>query len=752
MTISPPEREEKKARIVVDQDPVPTSFEKWAQPGHFDRSLARGPKTTAWIWNLHIRAHDFDSHTSDLEDVSRKIFAAHFGHLAVVFIWLSGMYFHGARFSNYVAWLSDPIGIKPSAQVVWPIVGQDILNADVGGGFHGIQITSGFFQIWRAAGYTNTFQLYCTAIGGLVLAALMLFAGWFHYHKRAPKLEWFQNVESMLNHHLAGLFGLGSLAWAGHQIHVALPINKLLDSGVAPQDIPLPQEFILNNGLMAELFPSFAKGLVPFWTLNWGEYADFLTFKGGLNPVTGGLWLTDTAHHHVAIAVIFIIAGQMYRTNWGIGHSIKEILENHKGPFTGTGHKGIYENLTTSWHAQLSINLAAVGSLSILVAHHMYAMPPYPYLATDYATALSIFTHHMWIGGFFIVGAAAHAAIFMVRDYDPAVNQNNVVDRMLRHRDAIISHLNWVCMFLGFHSFGLYIHNDTMQALGRPQDMFSDTAIQLQPVFAQWVQNLHTLAPGTTAPNALEPVSYAFGGGVVAVGGKIAMMPIALGTADFLVHHIHAFTIHVTVLILLKGVLFARSSRLVPDKANLGFGFPCDGPGRGGTCQVSAWDHVFLGLFWMFNCIAVVVYHFSWKMQSDVWGTIDPDGTIAHITGGNFAQSAVNINGWLRDYQWAQAAQVIQSYGTSLSAYGLLFLGAHFVWAFSLMFLFSGRGYWQELIESIVWAHNKLKVAPSIQPRALSIIQGRAVGVAHYLFGAIVTIWAFFEARIISVG
>ena len=36
---------------------------------------------------------------------------------------------------------------------------------------------------------------------------------------------------------------------------------------------------------------------------------------------------------------------------------------------------------------------------------------------------------------------------------------------------------------------------------------------------------------------------------------------------------------------------------LIPDKANLGFRFPCDGPGRGGTCQVSAWDHVFLGLF-----------------------------------------------------------------------------------------------------------------------------------------------------------
>ncbi|KAL0532944.1 hypothetical protein IC582_031091 [Cucumis melo] len=97
----------------------------------------------------------------------------------------------------------------------------------------------------------------------------------------------------------------------------------------------------------------------------------------------------------------------MYRTNWGIGHGIKDILEAHKGPFTGQGHKGLYEILTTSWHAQLSINLAMLGSLTIIVAHHMYAMPPYPYLATDYGTQLSLFTHHMWIGGFLIVGCCA---------------------------------------------------------------------------------------------------------------------------------------------------------------------------------------------------------------------------------------------------------------------------------------------------------------------------------------------------------
>eukprot|EP01018_Ginkgo_biloba_P012454 Gb_11361 [translate_table: standard] len=329
----------------------------------------------------------------------------------------------------------------------------------------------------------------------------------------------------------------------------------------------------------------------------------------------------------------------------------------------------------------------------------------------------------MWIGGFLIVGAAAHAAIFMVRDYDPTIQYNNILDHVLRHRDAIVSHLNWACIFLGFHSFGLYIHNDTMSALGRPQDMFSDTAIQLQPIFAQWIQNTHASAPSSTAPGATTSTSLTWGGGdLLAVGGKVALLPIPLGITDFLVHQLHAFTIHVTVLILLKGVLFSRSSRLIPDKENLGFHFPCDGPRRGGTCQVSAWDHVFLGLFWMYNAISVVIFHFSWKMQSDVWGSISDRGVVTHITGGNFAQSSITINGWLRDFLWAQASQVIQSYGY-----------LH-----------------MELIESIVWAHNKLKVTPTIQPRALSIVQGRAVGVAHYLLGGIATIWAFFLARILA--
>merc|ERR1711862_278503 len=131
-----------------------------------------------------------------------------------------------------------------------------------------------------------------------------------------------------------------------------------------------------------------------------------------------------------------------------------------------------------------------------------------------------------------------------------------------------------------------------------------------------------------------------------------------------------------------------------------------------------------------------------------VWGTVSANGDIFHLVSPFSGEggTSIMVNGWFRDYLWAGSSVVISSYGSELSAYGLIFLGAHFIWAFSLMFLFSGRGYWQELIESILWAHSKLNITPVISPRALSITQGRAVGLAHYLLGGIGVTWAFLLA------
>ncbi|CBI36429.3 unnamed protein product, partial [Vitis vinifera] len=37
---------ETKVKILLDLDPIKTSFEEWARPGHFSRTIAKGPDTT----------------------------------------------------------------------------------------------------------------------------------------------------------------------------------------------------------------------------------------------------------------------------------------------------------------------------------------------------------------------------------------------------------------------------------------------------------------------------------------------------------------------------------------------------------------------------------------------------------------------------------------------------------------------------------------------------------------------------------
>ena len=77
---------QKKVKIIVDRDPVVITFEKFRKPGHFSRRFSKGVSTTTWIWNLHAEAHDFDSHSSDLQNISRKVFRAHFGQIGIILI------------------------------------------------------------------------------------------------------------------------------------------------------------------------------------------------------------------------------------------------------------------------------------------------------------------------------------------------------------------------------------------------------------------------------------------------------------------------------------------------------------------------------------------------------------------------------------------------------------------------------------------------------------------------------------------
>ena len=613
------------------------------------------------------------------------------------------MHFHGAYFSNYDIWLKDAKDYL-ACLVEFSLIHQDILNShsEMCYYFQGIEVLSGIFQLWRSQGILSGDELkYVGSLAGI--ATIICVAGsYFHMHC-GGSLKRFKGFSI---HHLSLAFGLTSIALSAHQYHISVPPNPLLQGGISPLWIPCPQDLFFKD--LIEIILS---------SLITQTYSDF-----SLN----NNWSFKS--HHFYVGIVFItssVIGFPYHRRKIESVAFNYLLRHSRG-------------LTTPPHAQLATNLAISGSLSTRLANVQNAIPIYPFSLSDYATPLSLFYHHMWVARLLIIGSGTHASIFWITDY---VNSD-----LLKHRDVIISHLIWVSFALGLHSFGLYIHNDSLQALSHPQDIFDDNSIQLKPLFATFILSIL----------ARDSMFFAKAGVIITFDIKILDKKLigeggTLGTADFIVHHVLSFTIHLPLLILSKGILYARNSRLVSDKLELGFRYPCDGPGRGGTCQISPWDHIYLALFWMYNSLGVLLFHYFWKMQSDVWAWIYniPKQKIMHISPGDFSVNSSTINAFLRNFLWSQAAQVIQSYRPTISGYGLIFISAHFIWAFSLMFLYSGRGYWQELIESILWGHHKLKIMVDIQPRALDISQGRAVGFIHYTLGGLACTWAFFISRML---
>ena len=75
----------------------------------FSQSLAQDP-TTRRLWFGIATAHDFENHDRITEEnLYRKIFASHFGQLAIIFLWTSGNLFHVAWQGNFESWVDDPL-------------------------------------------------------------------------------------------------------------------------------------------------------------------------------------------------------------------------------------------------------------------------------------------------------------------------------------------------------------------------------------------------------------------------------------------------------------------------------------------------------------------------------------------------------------------------------------------------------------------------------------------------------------------
>jgi hypothetical protein len=63
--------------------------------------------------------------------------------------------------------------------------------------------------------------------------------------------------------------------------------------------------------------------------------------------------------------------------------------------------------------------------------------------------------------------------------------------------------------------------------------------------------------------------------------------------------------------------------------------------GRGGTCDISAWDGFYLAAFWMLNTIGSVTFYWHWKHITLVTNNLSL-----------WIESSTYLMGWLRDYLW----------------------------------------------------------------------------------------------------
>jgi photosystem I P700 chlorophyll a apoprotein A2 len=123
----------------------------------------------------------------------------------------------------------------------------------------------------------------------------------------------------------------------------------------------------------------------------------------------------------------------------------------------------------------LGLALASLGVATSLTAQHMYALTPYAFMSKDFTTEAALYTHQ-YIAWSFSLTVQSSLYVIMIQ-----LNKDNVLARMLEHKEAIISFK--LGFILGFHTLGLYIHNDTVVAFGQPEKQ-----ILFEPLFAEYIQ------------------------------------------------------------------------------------------------------------------------------------------------------------------------------------------------------------------------------------------------------------------------
>jgi photosystem I P700 chlorophyll a apoprotein A2 len=468
--------------------------------------------------------HDIESYfgLDNTSSLNVQIFFCHWGHLAIIHLWLSANLFQLGWNANYELYLTNPIPMQPIAHGIWDA------HIPLSYDYTIVLSYSAIYNVVCTVGFTNVFQIYNFVIICELLAACSIPLGKLHLISLSELLQWLPLNKSFgflttttslsiiivqnnirFNFHTGCAIGLFSIAWCGHLLHVAIPISR--------------------GNISATLI----------------QHILCLTCNGGLNWIwTHSLYLTDIAHHHLSLGILFVWASHVYLSLFkAFGYRTRSVLFSLSFSVRPLGK---------SLHLKLAQDCTTSSLITAAINQHIYSLTPYLYLSYDYIRTVALYVHHSWIAEFLMIATFAHKAIFLIRDYTFHNNKGltlDVIGRILAHKDCIISHLSWICLWLGFHTLGVYIHNDTFHAFGEQEKQ-----ILIEPTNAQIIQQ--------SSGKANYGISLTY----PCVHKSFDSFILPLGPGDLCAHHAIALGLHITAVILLKGALDGRGSKLMADK------------------------------------------------------------------------------------------------------------------------------------------------------------------------------------------
>lgn len=369
-----------------------------------------------------------------------------------------------------------------------------------------------------------------------------------------------------------------------------------------------------------------------------------LTFVGGLKSNTPSITLSDISHHHSSLPIL------------SPTYTLVLTPSHHHHP-----HSSI----------ALSPSPLTHNTTPNITSQHPHSLPSPSTPSHDPTTSSTTYLHHSWIASITTLASSLHLTIYLTRDYTHLYTPPTpslALTIILTDKSSVLSSITYTLTYLGCHTLSIYTHNDT--CISPPHHYIT---IHLDPILSQLIQESLGKHLSNTSNTPLHLSSS---------NKSLSSLISTINPGDLYTHHSIAVGLHITTPILLKGCLDPKLTYHHPDKTQQHYAFSCDGPSRGGTCDVSSWDSFYLPSFWILNTLAWTTFYFHWKHL-----------TLLTSSASLFDSSSTYLNGWFRDYLWSNSSPLIQGYNThganDLSTWSWIFLGAHLSFATSFMFLIS---------------------------------------------------------------